>query len=379
MKKILFFIVASIFALNAYAGPSEKAVTTTKDRICVYDSIESQIKEEPDRLELRFILATAAIDNADTTKLAETINGMLDYARDSNFNWSLSGKKLTPEEAKSETQDSAYEFLSILYGMNYYNILDVCDRFLEVFPRQLYVLTMKGAIAGNRHDNAGAIKIFEEIDSLYPGEPTVMLNLAGVYYLTGQEGKAAEMYEKVIADTKSDDEQRQQATEFLSDIRKPKRDMTPYYFVHQWLSVIAPEITYEDGEMLSSPDFLNSVAPLSGGYRSPFSNDDINVEAVDIDGKTVYVWKLPEPKEPRDALYVAFFPIDGHYKAYAICIGNIVDWEISTSTETSRSTFGRVKRPESAKECAELLKDRGAFSGDITMGEYIQEGYKPRY
>ena len=87
MKKILFFIVASIFALNAYAGPSEKAVTTTKDRICVYDSIESQIKEEPDRLELRFILATAAIDNADTTKLAETINGMLDYARDSNFNW----------------------------------------------------------------------------------------------------------------------------------------------------------------------------------------------------------------------------------------------------------------------------------------------------
>ncbi len=52
---------------------------------------------------------------------------------------------------------------------------------------------------------------------------------------------------------------------------------------------------------------------------------------------------VPEPSYLREALYISFVPVDIHYQAYAICIGQLVDWEISSSTEKSRSTYGRIK------------------------------------
>lgn len=77
---------------------------------------------------------------------------------------------------------------------------------------------------------------------------------------------------------------------------------------------------------------------------------------------------------------MAFIPVDGHYKAFAISIGQMVDWEISTSTESARATFGRVKKPANAKECVDLLVERGALTGEITPGEFFQEGYSaPEY
>lgn len=43
--------------------------------------------------------------------------------------------------------------------------------------------------------------------------------------------------------------------------------------------------------------------------------------------------------------------------------------------EKSRSTFGRIKRRQNARECVTLLKERNAYKPTITQGEYIQEGY----
>ena len=58
----------------------------------------------------------------------------------------------------------------------------------------------------------------------------------------------------------------------------------------------------------------------------------------------------------------------------------MVDWEVSVSTEKSRATFGRIKKPASAKECLDLLIDRGVLTGNIVPGEFLQDGYKaPSY
>lgn len=156
--------------------------------------------------------------------------------------------------------------------------------------------------------------------------------------------------------------------------------VSPYYFQHQFLSVIAPTIVERDGFLLETPEVLNEYTPIGNGFMSPFKNEDIKIEVIDDGGQKVYVWRFPESEYLREALYMAFFPIDGHYEAFAISIGRGVDWEISMSTASYRSTFGRVKKPESARECFELLKDRGAFTGDITPGEFFQEGYEgPEY
>lgn len=160
---------------------------------------------------------------------------------------------------------------------------------------------------------------------------------------------------------------------------KSKTDMptvSPYYIVHQYLSVIVEQISEEDGEILSSPEILNTFSTNGNGFHSPFRDEDIKVTEVNREGKQIYVWQFPEPKFLREALYVAFIPIEGRYKAFAISIGQLVDWEISTSNEYSRSTRGRVKRPENAQECVDLLIKRGALSGEITPGEFFQEGYE---
>ena len=79
-------------------------------------------------------------------------------------------------------------------------------------------------------------------------------------------------------------------------------------------------------------------------------------------------------------LCISFVPVDGFYKAFAVCIGSMVDWEVSVSTEKSRATFGRIKRPVSPKECLDILIDRGVLTGDIVRGDFFQEGYKaPAY
>lgn len=168
--------------------------------------------------------------------------------------------------------------------------------------------------------------------------------------------------------------------EFNPEAAQQLPRVSPYYFQHQFLSVVAPYVDESDGSPLETPFTLNSYIPYNSGFSSPFSDEDIKVEEFEDEGKKIYIWKFPESEYLREALYMAFIPIDGKYQAFAICRGQLVDWEISTSQESHRSTFGRIKRPDSAKECLELLKARGAYTGKIIPGEFFQEGYKgPEY
>ena len=156
--------------------------------------------------------------------------------------------------------------------------------------------------------------------------------------------------------------------------------VSPYYFQHQYLSVVAPMVDESDGYIFEAPLVLNTSTPIGNGFRSPFADNDIHTEKITVSGKDIFVWRFPEPEYLREALYMVFVPIDGHYKAFAICVGQMVDWEISTSTETSRQTFGRIKKPESAQECVDLLIKLGLLTGEITPGEFIQDGYEsPKY
>ncbi len=163
----------------------------------------------------------------------------------------------------------------------------------------------------------------------------------------------------------------------ISAIQTDFPTVSPYFFQHQYLSVVAPMIADQDGYILEDPEILNTISPEGNGFCSPFKDEDIRVDKVIDDGMTVYVWTFPRPQHMREALYMAFFPVDGCYKAVAISIGQLVDWEISTSNQNSRSTYGRIKLPANAQECVKLLKERNADKAQITPGEFLQEGYTP--
>lgn len=162
----------------------------------------------------------------------------------------------------------------------------------------------------------------------------------------------------------------------ISDIEKQDLPVVSrYYFAHQYLSVVAPEIEESDGALFEDVTNLNTLTPMMNGFRSPYTDSEITVETFEHDGKAVYVWSFPEPHHLREALYVAFFPYDGAYRAVAISIGQMVDWEISISDERMRQTFGRVAKPETPRECFNVLLERGAMHERIIPGEFFQEGY----
>lgn len=155
---------------------------------------------------------------------------------------------------------------------------------------------------------------------------------------------------------------------------------TPYFLQHQFLSVVATMVVEKNDDVFETPVFLNTLNAAINGFKSPFTDDEILVDKIVVDGKNIYVWRFPEPEYLREALYMAFIPVNGCYMAFAISIGQLVDWEISTSDEYTRHTFGRVKKPENAQECVDLLIERGALTGIITPGDFLQEGYKgPQY
>ena len=171
-----------------------------------------------------------------------------------------------------------------------------------------------------------------------------------------------------------------QDTSSLDSLLTKQADLpkvSPYFLQHQYLSVLASMIAEEDGYILEDPSILNTVSAAGNGFCSPFRDEEIRMEKINDAGKEIYVWQFPEPHHLCEALYIAFFPVEGYYRAVAISIGKLVDWEISTSTEKSRSTFGRIKRPENARECVTLLKERNADKPTITPGEFLQEGYTP--
>lgn len=390
MKKIIplflaFFCVAAFATFGStddtIAVIEEIPVTGTYTAAADYDSLETLIKESPERLELRFMLASKAAKSGDNAKIGGVVKDILQHAGETDFDWTLEGVKLSPDSSRTETKQSAYSYMIHLYQGGYRDVLPLCDEYLNLFAGDAQGLTLKGIILGNKGNLDGALECFKEAEKQDPFNPELLLNLANLYAAVGDKTEAMKYCNIIIADSSIPADLRDVAAEIQKglDDSGELQEVSPYYLVHQWLSVIAPVVTAENIELLESPGLLNTRLAAQNGIKSPFSDADIEVTEIDADGKRVFVWKFPEPKGEREALYTAFIPVDGVYTAYSICRGRDVDWELSTSDESKRNTFGRIKRPESAAECVELLKERGAFSGDIKPGEFIQEGYKPQF
>lgn len=152
----------------------------------------------------------------------------------------------------------------------------------------------------------------------------------------------------------------------------PLQVVTPYQFCLQWLAGFGymVKVGSDEESILASPEFINTVSLRRRGLRSPFKDSDISVEVVEIDGKKVFVWKFPEPKEAPLPLYEAFVPVGDSYVPYMLEKSVFVDWMLGTSDKKAHSSFGEAPRPKDAADFVRILKERGAFEGKITPGAF---------
>lgn len=371
MKKIILLITVLLSSVTVFAREASDSVAKFD-----YAPLDSAVTASPNRIDYRKKLLEAVVDNNDTVKISETYTALLDYSLKHNYEWVDGDSILTPDAAREATADIAYEALYELYNADYSKMLDIGQKFVEMFPRDVRGYVLVGSVLTSKGEYESARQYFEAAEWLDSDDPVILVNSAAVYMVLGKKEEAIKRCHLVIASERAQDGQREYAAKLLDYLDAKKKEMTPYYFAHQWLSVLAPKIETGDGDILASPKMLNTIFAENNGLTSPFADEDIAVETFKVNGKTIYVWQLPEPKKLRESLYVVFVPEDGHFMAYAISIGQAVDWELSTSNDWSRSTYGRVKRPESAADCVEVMKGCGVFDGKIIPGEFIQKGYQ---
>lgn len=335
------------------------------------NEIESGIKRFPRRLDFRFGLAKAFEMRDLYDREADVLVKVLDECRKPGTEWLWIENIAIPSE--DLIRDSMFDYFTVLFRNNADKQLQsLCRKYLEVFNDDIRVLNILGGSLFATSQLHEALEAFEKARTLAPDDGLIICNIGTMYTLCGKKDKAKEVYHAIIDNPRCDAESQQIAKEALQALDKPLRRISPYELAHQWLSVVVADITPEQGEILASPYYLNHIMLNDDGMESPFTYDQISVEKI-VDGdKAVYVWRFPEPQNDRDALYIAFFEVGNGYRAYAICKGKHVDWEISTSNKKTRQTYGDVDRPESAAQCVEILKSRGAYTGKITPSKFFK-------
>lgn len=336
------------------------------------EEIEAGIKAYPERLDFRFGLAKALEMRELYDKEELVLSDVLSRCSEPGALWRWTDNEIVTD--KNMIPDTILDYCSVMFNANADEQLQsLCKKYLEVFPDDFKIMNLLGGSYTSTGHVKEALSTFEKAMNISPNDPILMLNIAYVYVQTGDIEKAKKIYQQVSDNPHSNVKQREYATEAFIELttEKPKVNITHYQLFHQWLSVACNNLTKEQAENLASPYYFNTFLLAQRSLKSPFEDKDITVETIKDGNHTVYVWKFPEPKKNREALYMAFFEVDNHIKAYAICKGDLVDWEISTSNETSRQTYGSVERPKTAKQCVEILKARGAYSGKISPGEFF--------
>lgn len=150
-----------------------------------------------------------------------------------------------------------------------------------------------------------------------------------------------------------------------TDNPAPVHEMPPYAYFFQWLPGVSAQVPVSYGSLLlSSPKDLNSEMPEENKLKSPFSDEQIAVEAVETAVGTVYVWRFPEPERVPLCLFAAFVPRDGKYTYYTIEKSFEDCWVLGHMTDEVHSNYGTVERPADASAFVELLDKAGLLAGE---------------
>lgn len=352
-------------------------------RVCNYSLYDLAIREIdrgilalPNRLDLRFGKASAGVMANNASDVYDAVLGILCQTEE-NGSWSFKDNLLSPDSARVIIADACYEYACGLWdefansGDSGY-IDSIAGKYLSVFPEDIRMLNLIGVVRLHKDDYAGALKYLEEASRIRPDDDLVKLNIAIVSSETGDSVRAVDIFRELKDKAGVEDEIRAQATEFYDMLTTPLQVVTPYQFCFQWLAGFGymVKVGSDEESVLASPEFINTVSLRRRGLRIPFKDSDISVEVVEIDGKKVFVWKFPEPKEAPLPLYEAFVPVGDSYVPYMLEKSVFVDWMLGTSNKKAHSSFGEAPRPKDAADFVRILKERGAFEGKITPGAF---------
>ena len=142
--------------------------------------IEKGIEKFPDRLDLRFGMATIYIDSKQTDKALDVIKGVLDQTRNNNDVWFWSLNQ--PAEPNAVTEGMQGYFNTFVQSVSAKETEALADLLVEYYPKNPIFLSDKASCLYNNWQFEDALHLYEEAFQQDTTDLLIAGNIAFGYY-----------------------------------------------------------------------------------------------------------------------------------------------------------------------------------------------------
>ena len=329
-----------------------------------FSEIDRGIAAFPDRIDFRLGKAAGAELSEKWDTVFTTFNSLLDRSLQNGLAWYGEDNAPLDSLAKEIVIDASLRYIGGLHEQNS-AITDsmaivLCNKAVELMPEEYKIVNLAGAVHYGARITDKAVQYFLRAKDLNHDDPMAIGNLAYIYYRNGENDKAVELYLELLNNPVFDDETHEFASQMIERINTPATPLRIYDYFFRWLPEIAQYITTDNaGALLSTPELVNGELMKENQLSSPFADDQISIDTLSYDGKTIYIWQFPEPEECPNCLYVAFVPAANGSKVFTLEKSIFADFMVGSQQEGSHISFFDTDRPENAEAFARMLIDRG--------------------
>lgn len=326
--------------------------------------IDRGIAAFPDRIDFRLGKAAGAELAERWDTVYTTFAGILDRSGRNGLAWH--GEDNTPLDtmAKEMLVDASLRYIGDLLEQKSAPTdsmaMILSEKAVELMPEEYKIVNLAGAVHYGTGIIDKAVQYFLRAKDMTHDDPMAIGNLAYIYYRNGENYKATELYLELLNNPAFDDETHAFASEMIERINTPLTPLRIYDYFFKWLPEIAQYITNDNAAaMLSTPAIVNGELMQDNHLSSPFADDQITVDTLPCDGKTIYIWQFPEPEECPHCLYVAFVPSTDGSRVFTLEKSIFTEFMVGSQQDGRHISFFDTDRPENARAFARLLIDRG--------------------
>lgn len=323
--------------------------------------IDRGIKAYPWRLDFRLGRTAASAMHGDWLEVAGTMQEVLAMSKTGIGQWQWTGGEVLGDSAIMPVNEAAWDYICDFYEADAAPekslvFEDFGRSILDVFPSDKRVLNILGAYSHDVDNPKKALAYFKEASQADTTDALPLANMVYIYHQQGDTARALEICRKVAASACFDNSDKENFAAMEADILTPVQQLPLYDYFFKWLPTVAAQISVSDGQQyLSAPGALNTRLPELNKLRSPFTDGQITVEAVEREAGTVYVWRFPQPETIPMCLFVAFVPHGGKYAYYTVEKSLEDYWVLGQMNEGAHSNYGEVSCPANASNFVEQL------------------------
>lgn len=193
---------------------------------CVF-AYERGIKLHPERLDLRYGLASALTFTKNWDKMVKTLCNIVTYSAENGNQWKwLNNETYTADDNSTVKEEVNLSVLGYITEIDckgrekYASYLNkLSDTQLKYNPNYIPAISNKGMAIHMQGDDKGALAMFKRAEKIDPKDEMVLQNIAYLNQLLGKKKEAIAYYKKLIKLNEGNDEKVQLYQDCIDNLK----------------------------------------------------------------------------------------------------------------------------------------------------------------